>query len=418
MARGTSESVVSLSSPIPYLSRPLSGTSVLLYCQGCHMRYYYNYYVQNGKTCMYYWEARRYIHSAEHVFVDEEICTMFSSMMLNAWTSGTNCSRVYNMFFAEAHRFEALLPIGYSTRLKLDTELGLKERNDRFVGTGQPEWNHTCSLCCWVEEKDGVTCAVQSVVVDGVAIGRPCCGVYDCKRPANCAKSVVEKDYRTCPDPKHRVFETWVNEKNKAMFQLKQRKANAEAGRIEQPLSKSGDPDSDSKFEVDNEDICKEKTKTKIKAHFSQRRTHNEELCVASCGVILGRATFYGLEALNGVLDGKWRFNSSAAEQTNNWFGKYLQMTREMEAVHYNFFLDEMIKQRNQILVNELRAKGRVATVKAAALSEGVIGYCWWSTVLSKVLLDCGFKVGEDGVVDYELPAPKSQSKSCLQSLK
>jgi hypothetical protein len=34
---------------------------------------------------------------------------------------------------------------------------------------------------------------------------------------------------------------------------------------------------------------------------FGRRRTHNEELCVASCGVILGRATCYGSEAPNGV---------------------------------------------------------------------------------------------------------------------
>lgn len=37
------------------------------------------------------------------------------------------------------------------------------------------------------------------------------------------------------------------------------------------------------------------------RARFGRRRTHNEELCVASCGVILGRATFYGSEAPNGV---------------------------------------------------------------------------------------------------------------------
>jgi hypothetical protein len=38
-----------------------------------------------------------------------------------------------------------------------------------------------------------------------------------------------------------------------------------------------------------------------VKASFGQRWTHNEELYVASCGVILGRATFLGSEALNGV---------------------------------------------------------------------------------------------------------------------
>jgi hypothetical protein len=39
----------------------------------------------------------------------------------------------------------------------------------------------------------------------------------------------------------------------------------------------------------------------KIWAHFGRKRTHNEELCVVSCGVILGRATFYGSEGPNWV---------------------------------------------------------------------------------------------------------------------
>jgi len=38
-----------------------------------------------------------------------------------------------------------------------------------------------------------------------------------------------------------------------------------------------------------------------LRARFGRCHTHNEELCVASCGVILGRATFYGSEAPNGV---------------------------------------------------------------------------------------------------------------------
>ena len=43
------------------------------------------------------------------------------------------------------------------------------------------------------------------------------------------------------------------------------------------------------------------KNKGRIQAQFTRRRTNNEELCVACCGVILGRATFYGSEALNGI---------------------------------------------------------------------------------------------------------------------
>ena len=42
-----------------------------------------------------------------------------------------------------------------------------------------------------------------------------------------------------------------------------------------------------------------------------------------------------------------WIFNSSAAEQINVWFGKFLAVVREMSEVHFNFFLDEMIMIHN-----------------------------------------------------------------------
>lgn len=38
-----------------------------------------------------------------------------------------------------------------------------------------------------------------------------------------------------------------------------------------------------------------------LRARFGRRRTHNEQLCVFSCGVVAGRATFFGSEAPNGV---------------------------------------------------------------------------------------------------------------------
>jgi hypothetical protein len=57
--------------------------------------------------------------------------------------------------------------------------------------------------------------------------------------------------------------------------------------------------------------------------------------------------------------DGKWRFNSSAAEQTNAWYGGFLAIVRDMQADRYEFFLDEMIKRRNRMVVKELKRKGK-----------------------------------------------------------
>ncbi|KAJ6479711.1 hypothetical protein C8R45DRAFT_1101158 [Mycena sanguinolenta] len=200
-------------------------------------------------------------------------------------------------------------------------------------------------------------------------------------------------------------------------------------------------PTEDEDVEIDADGICDGKPETgnrTVRARFGRRRTHNEELCVASCGVILGRATFYGSEAPNGVRefwmklfptkrslpqvlwhdnncrvvamlrndadprlanyfescalpvdvfhfkckhketdvdcgrncnpylwselrtdDGKWRFNSSAAEQTNTWFGGFQSMVREMQADRYDFFLDEMIRRRNVSIIKILEQKGK-----------------------------------------------------------
>jgi len=56
--------------------------------------------------------------------------------------------------------------------------------------------------------------------------------------------------------------------------------------------------------------------------------------------------------------DGKWYFNTSVAEQTNVWLGGYHAICREMLPVKYSFFLDEMIRLRNQLIVAKLEADG------------------------------------------------------------
>ncbi|KAF8574394.1 hypothetical protein K439DRAFT_1649787 [Ramaria rubella] len=150
-----------------------------------------------------------------------------------------------------------------------------------------------------------------------------------------------------------------------------------------------------------------------ICAHFGHKRTHNEELCVASCGMILGRVTFYGSEGPNGrfwkdlfptgaslpnvmwmdpncalpinvfhykckhrktntwcmqncnpalwpelMVNSSWLFNFSAAEQTNAWLGGFLSIVHEMCMERYNFFLDEMIRRQNNMIYFDLKEKG------------------------------------------------------------
>jgi hypothetical protein len=53
----------------------------------------------------------------------------------------------------------------------------------------------------------------------------------------------------------------------------------------------------------------------------------------------------------------KWCFNSSAAEQANAWFGGYQAIVREMQVDRYEFFLDEMIKHCNRLIVKDLQQR-------------------------------------------------------------
>ena len=55
----------------------------------------------------------------------------------------------------------------------------------------------------------------------------------------------------------------------------------------------------------------------------------------------------------------EWLFNSSICEQTNVWFGRFMPIVREMLAVNYNFFLDEMIAIYNDYKEDTLAKRGK-----------------------------------------------------------
>lgn len=68
--------------------------------------------------------------------------------------------------------------------------------------------------------------------------------------------------------------------------------------------------------------------------------------------------------------DKSWYFNTSIAEQTNVWLGGYHSMCREMLPVKYNFFLDEMIRLRNQVTLAKLAADGHNPRRRVARTSQ------------------------------------------------
>jgi hypothetical protein len=85
--------------------------------------------------------------------------------------------------------------------------------------------------------------------------------------------------------------------------------------------------------------------------HFKSKHKESDIDCGRNCNPYIWPELHTG--------DGKWRFNSSAAKQTNAWYGGFLAIVRDMQADRYEFFLDEMIKWQNRLIMKELRRKGK-----------------------------------------------------------
>ena len=83
--------------------------------------------------------------------------------------------------------------------------------------------------------------------------------------------------------------------------------------------------------------------------HFKSKHRETDIECQLHCNPA----------AFPELVDGdKWRVNTSICEETNAWLGGYLAIVREMTAVRYTFFLDEMIKRRNRWTVARLEKNG------------------------------------------------------------
>jgi CxC6 like cysteine cluster associated with KDZ transposases len=202
---------------------------------------------------------------------------------------------------------------------------------------------------------------IRSMVTDGVTLGHPCCAIHECKNPlqshrmryclihsnkeAECSilncSNPAQTGFKTCTSPTCRGLEDHYDERKTAMFQLKRRllfakeplhpvtttlrpshssAANFEVGQREanELLEDDSAPvDSiEAAYFSDDELLVPDivtvpapnqhfehyPQPTKQRSQFGRRRTHNEQLCVGSCGIVIGRTTFFGSEGMENVL--------------------------------------------------------------------------------------------------------------------
>ena len=96
-------------------------------------------------------------------------------------------------------------------------------------------------------------------------------------------------------------------ERGKAFFQLKKRLTSQfGTSQLADSISSSDTiPEIEDGTQADNTpDISVRKSdagNTAPKARFARRRTHNEQLVVSCCGIIIARGTMFGAEAISGV---------------------------------------------------------------------------------------------------------------------
>lgn len=170
-----------------------------------------------------------------------------------------------------------------------------------------------------------VTHKVSVVVVDGVTVGHPCCAVYNCHAPLSnnhhrfcpthsgqnnqcaiisCNLPVVHGRL-TCATLEHRQVEDTHELRGQSRFQLQERLTRARATiATNTPLAE--DPPDEEEYEFDENTrrvlpATAQSTRKKFKAVFGRRRTHNEQLIVAPCGMIIARRTFFGAEGVASV---------------------------------------------------------------------------------------------------------------------
>lgn len=172
------------------------------------------------------------------------------------------------------------------------------------------------------------------VVIDGVTVGHPCCGEPNCKVPlannhdrfcpthaslnqicavVHCSLPVIP-GRKTCALADHKAIEDVHNDRGQARFQLKERLRRALLAYLHDALLvdvsnvselvEDDNAEEDFVFNGQGQPIpVKEHTtRKKLRAQFGRKRTHNEQLIVAPCGIIIACETFFHAEAIYSVV--------------------------------------------------------------------------------------------------------------------
>ena len=129
------------------------------------------------------------------------------------------------------------------------------------------------------------------------------CAVVGCDSP-------IATDSCMCSDSVHQEVEWIHQERGQARFQLKEHLQHALVAHLNNAIAEeigSGMDIADVDDEVEDFEIAdsEQSGKKRIRAQLGWRHTHNEQIVVAPCGIIITQETFYGAEGIGSVIVSK-----------------------------------------------------------------------------------------------------------------
>ncbi|KAF8957661.1 hypothetical protein BDZ97DRAFT_1924399 [Flammula alnicola] len=314
----------------------------------------HNYSVKDGMRHYYDGSTPEIIQVGEHQFVERKVVNMWRTDTNISWKSFTNCARTYEIALSGPD----CLPVDWTFKAALkgdhvqdgftilslledhherNTTLivphtgeqadrfteAIKARNARIKLYGQKEVLHRCKKCTRIYNgNDGKPIkSVWVAVMDGVTLGHTCCAVHNCKIPLTTSRDRYCTAHRGSAT--FALSRTAVNlfskGKGRAYIHLTRKLTHPNDGIAQEvDVGELIDDEEEEEFEVDeqnpnlvhgiNEGVSDLRgasplptgsaTKKRISAQFGRRRTHNEQILVAPCGMILARETFFGAEAI------------------------------------------------------------------------------------------------------------------------
>ncbi|KAF8057809.1 hypothetical protein FPV67DRAFT_1677039 [Lyophyllum atratum] len=257
--------------------------AVHLYCESCNINYHHNYSVEKDKRT-YYDGIPEIIQVGEHQFMERKLIQLWITMMLVSWTSATNCARMYNLTLSNT-----VPPDDWAFGFTVRTEhvwdafviLSLMEDFERR--------SKTLVIPHTGAQKDRFINALQERNIRFRLYSQP---------------EDVERIHR---------------ERGQARFQLKERLQRArvahpnDATAVDTDLSNLAEdneeeeefdlPDRDGQRELATSETHRNVQTKKVRAQFGRKRSHNEQIIVAPCGMIIARETFYGAEGVASVIE-------------------------------------------------------------------------------------------------------------------